>query len=322
MSGMTPNQIVQMQIASGQGIDKEAALRARGAVVPTPPPVTPRDPAEDEHGHRGTGGGGPATQAGGPDAQAVIAGGSSTGPGIGTAASAGQAATRAVGSGRHGEFIGIKTAQPDQLISPLATPRSTNWNGIEEPGSISVRRGLMKLADDGQSFDSGNVASWNGISCLPIPPSDESGVGSLLLMWYNDSSDDNFGNTDTARIGTVKTGPGWARPRDLDDVEGLSMTLADGGSGQLNVTTVFTDGVAENSVVERVVRYSTVDYPLDIDGKDETSSSTIVDYASWDGASSLVSQTGLSTGVEIFVTAWAIGREGIARPVKDKITLA
>lgn len=277
---------------------------------PTAPPPQPGNPqAATFH----------ATQAGQADPINVI------GQSAPTAISSGPAATRSTGGGRPGEFIGLKTQMPDQLIPISATPRAQNWNGVEEPGALSVRRGLLKMADSNVTFNGGAVSTFNGISILHIPPTNENGIGSLLMLWYNDPStgDVNFGNTASAVHGSVKTGPGWSRPKDISGTDGMTIVVADGGSGDLDVTVAYTDAKKGNSIAELVIRRSTVDFPVDINGLDETSSviHDAMDYDAWDGSSELHTDSGL-TLTTWYVTAWAVGYEGVAKPARGSVVLA
>lgn len=172
-------------------------------------------------------------------------------------------------------------------------------------------------------------ATMRGISIEPLFPNDEGegGEGGAMLMVF---ADGHLGDTPT--LGTtchiVSQRPLWGPIRTFQGAKGPIISLASGVAGRLDVTVAAYSGTPSDlgayatSIEAVIIRYSSVGYPLDPDGIDERSSTSLKDRTEWHGASATYQKTGLTTGTRYYVTAWTVTRVGISNPSFASFTVS
>lgn len=225
-----------------------------------------------------------------------------------------------VGRIRAGEFTGLDTLSPDMKLDPTASPFMQNWNTIETPGSISVRRGTMKFNDNRDTVNSGSLgAGYKGLGVLYIPPNDYSGSGAMFQS-YADLGAGLYGGSANVEHFVCDAGPTYSRPRSFYQQPAPSVTLSSPSTGTIRANCTYTNILQINTVAAWVVRYSSVRQPRDIDGYDDSESEILDDadyFASITGE--IFDEPGLVSTTTYYVTAWAVSRLGVSKPFYGKV---
>ena len=273
-------------------------------------------------GASGGGGGGGAGPSGGT-MNAVQVGTGHISGGLGARGVSGPGAQQrsSLARTRTSEFTGLDLLSPPTKLAPQASPYMKNWNTIEVPGSISVRRGTMKLNDNRNTVASGALgAGYLGLGLLNIPPNDYSGSGALMLA-FSDSQ--TYAGSASPKYYVCDSGPTFCKPKLLRDRPAPTLTLSNPSAGALRAVVGYANLRAENSVEAWVVRYSSTRQPRDIDGYDDSASSILgtADYAASQAATTQYDETGLDAG-NYYVTAWPVGRLGVGEPKYDQLTIS
>lgn len=246
---------------------------------------------------------------------------------------------------RSGQFLGLNTVSPETSMSPGETPFCLNIDSAQEYGSIAFRRGSAKLLFDRDTVEYSSSplgASYNGLSLAQLHPEDflGDGGGGMLLV-FQDNANFVIGGSANTRAMAVQQKVLQRRQKSLARVAGPTLTLASAASGQLSATIVGPRGgtteQAYGEVVAATIRYSTVGFPLDVDGDDDrckdangdidkvaVTSGFVngVDRKLWDGSSQAWVATGLTPGTVYYVTAWMHSREGTSKPTFATITVS
>lgn len=189
------------------------------------------------------------------------------------------------------------------------------------------------VASDGAALH----ADYGGLSLEPLEGT-QFESDAFMLLTFQRTQAAYIGDVSTAvQCAVVKQDPLFGRQRSLENVGGMTMTLADAGSGVLTATVTHPRGGDFGEVVAVTLRYSSRGQPLDVDGNDDASRASTADTidpdadvsgflvnadrGTWDGESQAFQTTALPAGTYM-VTGWAHSREGTSLPVKNQVVIA
>ncbi|MBK9976208.1 MAG: hypothetical protein IPP14_15690 [Planctomycetes bacterium] len=229
-----------------------------------------------------------------------------------------------------------------QVATALAAAINTDDIGLVAIAASTAVRVFNKYGLLGTTWTLAETVTDAGFTVTPVTPTSLDSTMRGLGIAYMPGSGSNTNRliltfADGAVGGTATAWPTtliladsslrWGRPLPLNGLPGPLLALTDQGSQVLRVTSAYTnvfstanDGLRNISVKRLVVRYSTVGYPLDKDGNDNTSSTALVN-GTWAGASRN-DDSGTLTAVRIYVSAWAVGIEGVSERSEASKTLA
>lgn len=241
---------------------------------------------------------------------------------------------------RQNDWKGIDSYNPDNKITGDYSPRAVNFDGFARIGSRCVRRGVAKCTDDIRTVRTSGAAVLNsdyrGLSLVSVPAS-SGNVGDQIILCYADKDVEigsaPGGSNQATSYHLCTIGPCWGKTRNMSGMPGPSIGLSDQTGGVLRVTVDYTAfssaiaGLKKQSITAISIRYNgpysgaTPRYPQDIDGNDGTGSVSLKDRFAWIGTNTSYDTSALTLG-KYWVTAWAIGIEGISEPSFASLTLA
>jgi hypothetical protein len=175
------------------------------------------------------------------------------------------------------------------------------------------------------------VLGYRGLSISRIPG--ETGRPDQLLLAFSEQGveigEQAVQSPTTLHVVTAM--PTMARLQKFEGHRGPWLQLSQIAGPQLRVVSSFTptilgatrDRLVKSSIRQLVVRYSSVAYPSDPDGKDETQSTALVDRRGWSGGA-VTDDTNVSGGLptgRLYVTAWAGTLEGFTEPSRATIII-
>ena len=303
----------------------------------------------------GGGGGGGGTGAPGGAATAVQAGGAVFAglAGGGGGLSPQRVRLSAVIRTRKGEFNGLETLAPDTHIGIDLTPHSVNWNSMERPGSLSVRRGCAKLYWDIDHADAQAsptdppstplAGTYRGLSLCALEPTEHPGGGAMLVAY---GIDGDIGDSQTVQLFIVDQEPGQANSsqNSLATAAAAAVTagpapvfttISSASAGVINVAIshpTYHPGTVQIVGEAITIRLSSARFPQDIDGNDDdTTAVFFVDGSAntYDrlaitpgGNLSLKSMSGLVSATRYYFSVWFITRTGVSAPLHGSIVTA
>lgn len=230
--------------------------------------------------------------------------------------------TAAIGLAATSESTACR-AYPDDQINDVI---SVNWTLAETvtDGGFTVTPITPTSMDE----------DYRGISIARIPGNSDQ--PDLLLYCFADVEPGNTPSVHPTVLCVVKPYPAWGRPDTLIDFPGPKLSLSQQAGPELRVTADYTNvydatnqlGKQKQSVTGIIIRYSTTNYPVDMDGEDYlkedggTVSTALADRTSWDGTSTNYDTAvgPLPTGT-YYVTAWAFSRMGYSKPSHARLEI-
>lgn len=229
-----------------------------------------------------------------------------------------------------------------QVATALAAAINTDAIGLSAIAESSTVRVFNQFGAIGTSWTLAESVTDAGFTVATTTPTSLDDDYRGLCIGFLPGSGSNthrliMGFADAAIGGTASQWPTqlmltsstleWGRPANLSGWPGPKLALSDQTGRVLRVTTDYTnvfssanDGLRNASVKRLIVRYSSIGYPLDKDGLDNTQSTALVDGA-WAGASR-ADDTSALTAARYYVSAWAVSIEGVSERSEASLTLA
>lgn len=231
-----------------------------------------------------------------------------------------EVATRLAGA-INGATMGLTAASAVADVTVTAASSGWDWAGMDYVTDTD-----FTMTSFGVTTGSALNANYRALSLAVMPASGDNPDQMLMAM-----SDKTIGETSPSLntfLGLVTQYPRWGKPLTLRGVPGPLLTPSQQAGPVLRVNAAYTNvfdattqaGIRNHSVQAIMIRYSTVGYPRDIDGKAEgeaivgsIAGAVLADRSTWHGASQNFDSGTVATG-RYYITAWAITTEGISEP--------
>lgn len=267
-----------------------------------------------------------------------MGGGASAGPGAGGAPALGNVAANAsikaftgggtqdigatniqgVGIAVLGEFLGVDFQTADTKLPEGKSPDALNTDGMGRGGSLGPRPGLIALTPKrNEAAPSGVPVAYKGRSINMLSAAMSQSLHGTFVIGYDQSSIIGTSLASTTATYVKKLKPLWHPQKDVSHIP-VKIKLTDStaaGGIVFNVSMPLAfrkNAPVVASVDQLIVRRSSLTYPQDRDGRDDTASSIVnsKDYASWDGTSTAItdSHSSVIAGQTKYYSVWGVSQ--------------
>lgn len=231
-----------------------------------------------------------------------------------------------------GEFLGVDFQTVDTKLPEGKSPDAVNVDGMGRGGALSPRPGLIALHPKrNDSAPSEVPAAYKGRSINTLSPALGQSTHMTVLVSYDQSSNIGTSLASTNATYVKKMKPLWHPQKDIEHVP-VKIKLTDStatGGVVFNVSMPLAfrkNAPVVASVDQLIVRRSSLTYPQDRDGRDDTRSSIVStkDYASWDGTSTAItdSHSSIVTGQTKYYSVWGVSKLHVTPRASLRLVIA
>lgn len=231
-----------------------------------------------------------------------------------------------------GEFLGVDFQTADTKLPEGKSPDALNVEGMGRGGALSPRPGLIALHPKrNDSAPSAVPNAYKGRSINMLSAAASQSLHGTMVIGYDQSSLIGTSLASTTATYVKKMKPLWHPQKDISAVPPkiklTDSTAAGGITFNVSMPLAFrANAPVVASVDQMVVRRSSLTYPQDRDGRDDTNSQIVDsrDYSAWTGTSTTITDTHSSViaGATRYYSVWGVSKLDVTPRASLRLVIA